>query len=153
MEILEVTTEDQVAIARRLFEEYRQTPGVSECVAGFAEEVHGLPAPYAPPAGVLLLGMLDGEPAGCAGLRPLEPGICEMKRLYVRPAARRSGMARAMVLKILGCAGALGYGRMRLDTLPTMESARKLYESLGFARIAPYGPRPIQHAIHMEIRL
>jgi putative acetyltransferase len=100
-----------------------------------------LPAPYVPPDGSLLLARRDGEAFGVAGLKPLAPGIAEIKRLYVVPEARGLGLGKQLAKRAIAKARAKGYERVRLDThRPSMEAAIVLYRSLGFTEIPPYGP-------------
>jgi ribosomal protein S18 acetylase RimI-like enzyme len=132
-----------VEIARSLFREYAQAIGTDLEYQGFAAELRALPAPYVPPHGALLLAEAGCDVAGCAGLRPLQAGIGEMKRLYVRPAYRGSGLGRLLVEAVLEAARVAGYRELRLDTLPSMGAAQALYERLGFREIAPYGKNPL----------
>ena len=144
----------QVAQARELFEEYAQSLGVNLCFQNFAEELAGLPGHYAPPGGRLLLAEYEGKLAGCAALHEWEPGICEMKRLYLRPCFRGKGLGRVIAEKIIAEARDIGYQRMRLDTIePIMKDAVEMYRKLGFREITPYRPNPIAGAMYMELEL
>ena len=119
VEIFQDASDSDNKHARLLFREYQEWLGLSLCFQNFEEEVAGLPGRYAPPEGRLLLAAVDGEVAGCVALRKLEDGVCEMKRLYVRTAARGSGLGVKLIDAILGSARSIGYARMRLDTLPS----------------------------------
>lgn len=117
-------------------------------------EIDGLPGDYAPPRGVLLVACTDGgEPVAMIALRPFEEAIAEMKRLYVSPTARGQGLARALILRLMDEARALGYQEIVLDTLPMMGDAQALYTSLGFQDIAPYYDTPIAGTRFMGRRL
>jgi len=153
MHIRQAITQEDTATARALFEEYAAWLGVDLCFQGFAAELAGLPGLYAPPRGRLLLAWADGGAAGCVALRPLGGSICEMKRLFVRPAFRGQDVGRMLVEKIVAEAGAIGYSNMRLDTLPSMSAATKLYESVGFTRIPAYYATPLQDTIFMGLKL
>jgi putative acetyltransferase len=112
-----------------------------------------LPGEYAPPSGRLLLAMFQDKPAGCVALRRIDKNICEMKRLYVRGQFRRQGIGRKLAQAMIEQAGKAGYTLMRLDTVPTMDAARGLYESLGFKNIDAYRYNPIEGAVFMELKL
>jgi GNAT superfamily N-acetyltransferase len=143
-----------VAQARELFQEYAQSLGVSLCFQNFEQELAGLPGHYAPPDGRLLLAEYDGQLAGCVALHKWESGVCEMKRLYLRPSFRGKGLGRAIAEKIIAEARNIGYRRMRLDTIePLMKDAVEMYRKLGLREIAPYRPNPIAGAMYMELQL
>jgi len=143
-----------VAQARELFQEYAQSLGVNLCFQNFEQELAGLPGHYAPPAGRLLLADYDGRLAGCVALHKWEDGVCEMKRLYLRPSFRGKGLGRAIAEKIIAEARSIGYQRMRLDTIePLMKDAVEMYRKLGFREIAPYRTNPIAGAMYMELQL
>jgi ribosomal protein S18 acetylase RimI-like enzyme len=153
MNIVDGHGPDHVPAVRDLFEEYAAALGVDLGFQDFERELAELPGEYVPPGGRLLLALDDRQPVGCVGLRPLEPGVCEMKRLYVRPAFRSSGLGRRLAEAIVEAGRDAGYERMRLDTLPTMAAARALYRSLGFVEIEAYRPNPIHGTSYMELRL
>ena len=142
-----------IATARELFREYADRLGVDLCFQDFEAELAALPGRYAPPSGRLLLAWQDDVAAGCVALRGLEPGVCEMKRLYVRPSARGSGLGRALTERVIAEGRAAGYVTMRLDTLPTMREAQGLYVALGFREIAAYTRNPVPGARFLELWL
>lgn len=146
------STED-FAIARQLFREYQAELGIDLCFQGFAAEVEGLPGDYAPPSGRLLLALRDGVAVGCVALRAVDGTRCEMKRLYLRPGARGSGLGRALVERLLSEARAEGYGEVVLDTLPSMAEAQRMYERFGFRDIPPYRANPVAGARYLGLRL
>jgi ribosomal protein S18 acetylase RimI-like enzyme len=154
IEIIQADTPEQLAQIKTLFLEYAESLGFSLCFQSFDEELASLPGMYAPPEGRLLLAYSDGEAVGCAALHKLEDGICEMKRLYVKPKARGQGIGRRLSEQIIHQARLIGYRRMRLDTVATqMQTAVALYRMQGFREIPPYRPNPIPGALYMELIL
>jgi len=151
--IVEAEGAESLALIRRLFEEYAASLEVDLTFQGFAEELAGLPGAYTRPAGGLLLGFDDEEPAGCVAFRPLKPGVSEMKRLYVRPSARGAGWGRRLAERVVSDARAAGYERMRLDTLPSMHAALALYLGMGFREIPAYRHNPVAGARYLELDL
>jgi len=151
--IVPAQSEEQIVQVRELFLEYAQSLGFSLCFQSFDAELAELPGKYAAPAGRLLLAECDGKVAGCVALRGLEPGICEMKRLYVRPAYRGRGIGRVLAEAVCREAQEAGYKCIRLDTVePVMKDAVELYRRLGFREIAPYCSNPVDGAMYMELR-
>lgn len=147
-------SEKEIRTAQQLFHDYEASLGISLCFQNFAQEVAGLPGDYAPPEGRLLLVRAEDQVAGCIALRKIGAGICEMKRLYVRPEFRGMGVGRRLAERIIEEARSLRYRRMRLDTLPgRMDSAIALYRSLGFKEVPAYYNNPVPDAIFMELML
>jgi ribosomal protein S18 acetylase RimI-like enzyme len=153
MEIIQAASAGDIERVKELFREYEKSLDVDLCFQGFEQELAGLPGAYTPPRGRLLLAIDGGRPAGCVALRPLGPDACEMKRLYLRPELRGRRLGRLLADRVLAEARAIGYARMRLDTLPTMTEAIAMYRALGFAEIAPYYANPVPGALFMELAL
>jgi len=151
--IAEARFPDERLVVEDLLREYAASLGFDLCFQGFDRELATLPGDYAPPAGRFLLARVDGTAAGCVALRSLETLVCEMKRLYVRPAQRGLGIGRQLVKSLLGHARRIGYSTMRLDTIPAMVEAIALYRSLGFRDIPPYRSNPIPGARYLELYL
>ncbi|MFT4268415.1 MAG: GNAT family N-acetyltransferase [Xenophilus sp.] len=167
----------EFAAVRAIFREYAGTLGIDLGFQHFDEELAGLPGDYAEPRGTLLLALVEAGPApqgvdgtllrqpdgrwarvaGCCALRPLDtvdyPNAAEMKRLYVRPAFRGLGLGRRLTEAVLDAARAAGYGCVLLDTLDDMESARALYEDLGFEEVPPYYHNPVPGAHYLKAGL
>lgn len=144
------TSPPDIDAIRTLFREYADSLGVNLDYQGFAEELRDLPGDYAAPSGMLLLATSQDEPVGCVGVRPLDERVAELKRLYVRPSARGTGLGRSLTEAAIDFARHHRYARMRLDTLPTMARAQELYRELGFVTIAPYRFSPVPGTVFME---
>ena len=146
---------DEMDRIRALLREYSEMVGVDLCFQNFAEELATLPGRYAHPRGDLLIAMSNDEAAGCIALRQFrdEVEICEMKRLFVRPQFRGTGLGRRLAIAILKRGREIGYKKMRLDTLPQQVEAHRLYESLGFVDIEPYSDFPIAGSRFLELDL
>jgi GNAT superfamily N-acetyltransferase len=157
IELITPDTPALLAATREIFREYADSLGIDLCFQGFEAELAALPGDYAAPQGALLLGLVDGQVAGCGALRPLRESdyanACEMKRLYVRRAFRRFGLGRALAEALMDRAREAGHSVMLLDTLDEMESARELYASLGFAEVPPYYFNPIAGAHYLKADL
>lgn len=139
-----------IPLVREMFHEYAAWLDVDLCFQGFADELASLPGKYAPPAGAILLATVDGEPAGCVAMRPLQPSICEMKRLWIRPSLRNHGVGIRLGAAVIERARAAGYAHMRLDTLAFMQPALGLYRRLGFYEVPAYYHNPLPDTVYME---
>jgi len=153
--LLTATGPEHLAVLRELFQEYADSLSIDLCFQQFDTELATLPGDYAEPRGAVLLALVDGAPAGCCALRPLDaadyPNASEMKRLYVRKAFRGFGLGRQLAEATLDAARQRGYASVLLDTLDDMESARALYTDLGFAEIPPYYHNPIPGAHYLKV--
>jgi putative acetyltransferase len=153
MNICQAVTPEQIALSRALFAEYAGWLGIDLSFQRFAAELTGLPGAYAQPRGRLLLALTGVEVVGCVALRPLGDDACEMKRLFVRPVFRGRGIGKVLAERIVVEARAIGYRTMRLDTLPQMQTAIRLYEALGFVRCGAYYETPLPDTVFMELQL
>jgi len=154
---LQVRQADSPALieqARTLFLEYAKSLNFDLGFQNFDKELAELPGDYAPPGGRLLVAEYEGNPAGCVALHKFADSICEMKRLYLRPAFRGLGLGRKLTERVIEEARAIGYQRMRLDTVePAMKDAVGLYGKLGFKTIAPYRVNPMPGTVYLELEL
>lgn len=152
--MMRATLPEHIEQVRTLFLEYGNSLGFSLCFQSFDEEMKNLPGAYGPPSGVLLLARCRDHAAGCIALRKLGTGICEMKRLYVRPDDRGRGLGWMLVERLIAEARRIDYELMRLDTIESaMKDAVELYRRMGFKEIAPYSKVPIESALWMELLL
>jgi putative acetyltransferase len=152
--IIPASSPEQIALVRELFLEYAKSLGFSLCFQNFDQELAGLPGYYAPPDGRLLLAEYESQLAGCIAMRPLAPGICEMKRLYIRPLFRGKRLGRVLAEHLINEARNIGYRHMRLDTIePVMKDAVVLYRRLGFLEIPAYCENPMPGALYMQLDL
>ena len=148
--IIQAQTTVEMDAVRELFREYQRSLAVDLCFQGFEEELATLPGRYAPPSGRLLLAVDGTHAAGCVALRALEDGVCEMKRLFVRPDYRGQGLGYRLAMQIVNEATALGYAIMRLDTLDTLDSAMRMYAAMSFQRRMPYYANPLPGVVYWE---
>ncbi len=144
--ISQARSQEEIAEVRALFLEYAASLGFSLCFQNFQQELDTLPGKYSQPDGVLLLAReRSGVSVGCIGVRTLDDGACEMKRLYVRPLHRGTGTGRELVEAALAWARARGYAAMKLDTVPgRMDAAIRMYRRLGFVECPPYYETPVE---------
>lgn len=153
MKIIQAVNKNQITKVKELFLEYAKSLDFELCFQDFDKELEQLPGFYAPPDGRLFLAEFDGITAGCIALRKFRDGVCEMKRLYVRPQFRGNDIGKKLVELLIREARKIGYKKMVLDTVPTMKTAQKLYKSLGFYKIKPYRINPVEGAVFMELVL
>lgn len=153
--IVQAETREHIDTARKLMIEYANSLGFELCFQSFDEEMRALPGKYAPPSGRILLAFWEQRPAAVVALRPLEePGVCEMKRLYVRPEFRGHSLGRKLAEALIAEAASMGYRRMRLDTIPEkMDQAILLYRKLGFIQVPAYYQTPVKETLFMELAL
>jgi len=159
LKLIEASSETDFQEIRTLFTEYAKwldendPEGIDLCFQDFDTELATLPGKYAPPEGRVYLALYDDQAAGCVGVRGIEPGICEMKRLYVRPEFLGNGIGKVLVQAIIDAGKDLGYQAMRLDTLPYMKAALALYKAHGFRKIDSYYDTPLNETIFLECDL
>ena len=150
---LEATSPADMPPVRELFREYEQFLQVDLCFQQFEAELADLPGKYAPPQGSLLVALEDGQPVGCVAMRPLADGVCEMKRLFVRPAFLGLGIGKELARLVIAKAKTAGYVRMCLDTLEWLKPALALYRRLGFVERSAYYDNPLAGVVYLELEL
>jgi putative acetyltransferase len=153
LRIAEARWPDDRAAVESLFREYMSSLSEDISFQNPADELAGLPGKYARPGGVVLIAREGAEPAGAIAYRMFEPGVCEMKRLYVRPAFRGRNLGRELANELIEDARGRGYRTMLLDTLGSMQSARALYRDLGFRPVEPYYDNPLPGVMYMALDL
>ncbi len=154
MGLIQAQSAEEIHHGRKLFEEYAAGLEINLCFQNFDKELAELPGEYLPPNGRLFLALEGEQVAGCVAFRKIAEGVCEMKRLYVRPGFRGTGLGRRLTETVIDTAREVGYQRMRLDTLPgKMDRAIAMYRALGFKEIKPYYSNPVAGALFMELEL
>ena len=153
MDVVLAKTASQWGHARELVEQYVASLNADLGFQDYQSEIADLPAQYGPSSGCWFLATVDDRYVGCVGVRRLDEGLCEMKRLYVRPEHLGQGIGRALAEAVIAEARTLGYARMRLDTWPSMKVARALYERMGFKEIPAYRYNPDKPTSFMELAL
>ena len=151
--ISEARWPDDGATVEALFREYVASLAEDISFQSVSAELSGLPGKYARPGGVVLIAWNGTDAAGAGAYRMVEPGVCEMKRLYVRPAFRGRDIGRELAEELIDDARRQGYRTMLLDTLASMQSARALYRDLGFVPVAPYYDNPLPGTLYMALDL
>lgn len=151
--ISEAKTRRQTSAAEALIREYAASPGIDLGFESFEQQMAEFPGAYSRPDGRLLLAIENGDAIGVVALRRLSEGICEMKRMYVKPEFRGKGIGRMLAERLIEEARQIGYSRMRLDSRSRLKQAVSLYQSLGFKKIGPYRFNPHKDAVYMELKL
>ena len=160
MKIRETVSDADLEQIKKMFRQYfkwiTDDNGINMSYQGIESELNSLPGKFSAPEGCLLIAEVDGNPVGCVALRSFEPGTCEMKRLFVQPECRNKGVGKALAKRIITEAKKKGYRKMLLDTGDFMETAQKLYSSLGFKTIDQYYDVPeevLKRSVFMELSL
>jgi ribosomal protein S18 acetylase RimI-like enzyme len=153
IQIVKANTETLVENAKELIREYAQSLEFDLGFQDFDKEMENFPGQYAPPRGCLYVALDANQPIGCVALRNLGQGVCEMKRLYVKPSLRGQKVGKLLAEIVIKAARDMGYDHLRLDTIPSMKQANMLYNTLGFKQIAPYRFNPIEGATFFELNL
>lgn len=148
-----ITGQDMIEDIKKLFLEYSQSLEIELTFQNFKEEFSLLPGKYGPPYGTLILVLVDNKPAGCIALRKISEDICEMKRLYLRSNYRGLGIGKKLITMLIVEARKLKYSYMRLDTIPSLKAAQRLYTAFGFYEIKAYTYNPVEGAKFLELKL
>lgn len=152
IEYRHANTAEEFAAAKKIFLEYSKSLGFDLSFQDFSDELNDLATRYNRPKGDLILAYVDSQLAGTVAVHEFEPGIAEMKRLYVRDDFRKLGIGQELVARIVASAKDLGYNAIRLDTLKSMKGALKIYHAAGFKAIDPYRFNPLDGAEYLELK-
>jgi putative acetyltransferase len=144
---------DELEEVRNIFIEYSEFLKVDLCFQDFENELQTLHEVYSPPKGCIILAKEEDKVIGCIALKPIEEGVCEMKRLYVRPIGRGKLLGKRLVEELIIFAKESGYKTMKLDTLTTLTYAVELYRSMGFIETKPYVYNPLNEVLYFELTL
>ena len=153
IKIIEANTKELIEQAKELIREYAQSLEFDLGFQDFDREMDNFPGQYASSRGCLFIALAANQTIGCVALRDFGHGICEMKRLYVKPNFRGQKVGKLLAEVVIKAARDMGYDYMRLDTIPSMKQANMLYSALGFKQIAPYRFNPIEGATFFELNL
>jgi GNAT superfamily N-acetyltransferase len=162
LKIYRAETKTDIEVTKKLFSEYLEylkkefyeyadMPWFIEYYQAFEKEIDNLPGEYKPPKGCVLLAVHDSQPVGCVALDEQSDGICEMKRLYIKPDYQRTGIGAALCKALIEQSKKMDYSNLRLAT--ALEPAKRLYESLGFIEIQPFDHVPVSGVIYLELKL
>jgi len=151
--IIAVKTEASIRTAGELFQEYARSLPFALDFQDFDAELADIGHHYGPPQGRLYIALADDRSAGCVALRDFGKGVCEMKRLYVRPEFQGRHIGRKLAETVIEAAREIGYHHMRLDTVSEMQRANNLYATLGFKPIDAYRFNPVEGAVYLELQL
>lgn len=153
IEIKKIESAQDLEEVKQLFREYASFLQVDLCFQGFESELAKLPAKYAEPEGAIFLAKVNDMPAGCIALWKLEDGVCEMKRLYVKPEFQGLGLGKQLANILIEEAKQKGYNKMKLDTLQRLSAANALYTNLDFIKTIPYNVNPEEDVVYYEKEL
>ena len=153
VEIKHCSTDSDFSSAMQITKDYIRWINIDLSFQDIDKELANFSSMYGPPNGLFLLALYEGELGGGVGLRPIEAGVCEMKRLFVYDSFKRKGVGRTLCTTLIQEAMHLGYTKMRLDTLGRMKAAMRLYQNLGFKEIEPYRFNPDPTTKYMELHL